>query len=78
MVKEWDGSKAMDTWRRELPDLVVLDANIPERDGFDICQEARASFGTPVIMLTARTQEEDMAQGFAVGADDYVTKPFSP
>lgn len=78
VVKIHDGNEAIDAWRRERPDLVVLDANIPERDGFEICQVARADFNTPVIMLTARTREEDMAQGFSAGADDYVTKPFSP
>ncbi len=78
VIKIYDGRVALDAWRRELPDLVVLDANIPDCDGFEICQVARRDFSTPVIMLTARTREEDMAQGFAVGADDYVTKPFSP
>ncbi len=78
VVKVYDGNQAIDTWRREQPDLVVLDANIPERDGFEICEVGRRELSTPVIMLTARTSEEDMARGFAVGADDYVTKPFSP
>lgn len=80
VVKIADGSQAIDAWRRETPDLVVLDANIPQIDGFDICRSARSDFNLhhPVIMLTARTREEDIAQGFAVGADDYVTKPFSP
>lgn len=70
VTKVHEGSQALDIWRREQPDLVVLDANIPDRDGFDICRAARREFNTPVIMLTARTQEEDMAQGFDVGADD--------
>lgn len=80
VVKVQDGNQAIGTWRSELPDLVVLDANIPQRDGFEICRQARMDLNlhTPVIMLTARTREEDMAQGFQVGADDYVTKPFSP
>ncbi len=78
VTKVFDGNAALDAWRRTNPDLVVLDANIPECDGFEICRMARREFNTPVIMLTARTGEEDMAQGFEVGADDYVTKPFSP
>jgi DNA-binding response OmpR family regulator len=79
VVKVTEGKEAVDVWRREHPDLVVLDANMPDSDGFDICRVARSQHNltTPVIMLTARTRDEDMAQGFAVGADDYVTKPFS-
>jgi DNA-binding response OmpR family regulator len=72
-------SQAMDVWRTTHPDLVVLDANMPDGDGFELCRAARlAGISTPVVMLTARTRDEDMAEGFAVGADDYVTKPFSP
>jgi two-component system alkaline phosphatase synthesis response regulator PhoP len=57
---------------------VVLDANLPDGDGFEICRAAREEgLKTPVIMLTARTRDEDITQGFAVGADDYVTKPFN-
>lgn len=79
VVKVTAGAGAVDVWKREYPDLVVLDANLPDADGFEICRLARDEFklSTPVIMLTARTREEDMTQGFAVGADDYVTKPFS-
>ena len=78
-VKVDSATGAIDAWRAARPDLVVLDVNLPDGDGFDICRDARAAgLTSPVIMLTARTKEEDMAQGFAVGADDYVTKPFSP
>ncbi|MBI3262260.1 MAG: response regulator transcription factor [Acidobacteria bacterium] len=60
------------------PDLIVLDIMLPHRNGFDVCRELRRrSVGTPVIMLTARSQESDKVLGFEVGADDYVTKPFS-
>jgi len=80
VVKVSEGRQALSTWRMEDPDLVVLDANLPDSDGFEICRVARHEehLVTPVIMLTARTRDEDVAQGFAVGADDYVTKPFSP
>jgi DNA-binding response OmpR family regulator len=79
VVKVTEGKEAVEVWRREHPDLVVLDANLPDADGFDICRVARSEhkLTTPVIMLTARTLEDDMARGFAAGADDYVTKPFS-
>jgi len=72
-------TQALDAWRSGRPDLVVLDANMPDGDGFELCRAARMEgLSTPVVMLTARTRDEDMAEGFAVGADDYVTKPFSP
>jgi two-component system response regulator VicR len=73
-----DSRKALDQWRRETPDLVILDANMPEKGGFEILQIARSEMNTPVVMLTARAAEADMAQAFISGADDYVTKPFSP
>ena len=65
---------------QEVPfDLIVLDVMLPRKDGFDVCRELRRSgLGTPVIMLTARTQESDKVLGLELGADDYVTKPFSP
>jgi DNA-binding response OmpR family regulator len=76
-----DGVQALDAVRAELPDLAVLDLMMPGLSGLDVCAEIRresASAHLPVIMLTARVQEQDVAMGFATGADDYVTKPFSP
>src|SRR5262249_1203861 len=62
----------------ESPDLVVLDITLPRKNGFEVCRELRArANATPVIMLTARSQEPERVMGFEVGADDYVTKPFS-
>lgn len=79
VIKVALAAEALEVWRREKPDLVVLDANIPDGDGFEICRSARAErLTTPVVMLTARTRDEDVSQGFAAGADDYVTKPFRP
>ena len=60
------------------PDLVVLDLMLPELEGIEVCRRLRASSNVPVIMLTARVDEEDRLAGLDIGADDYVTKPFSP
>ncbi len=60
------------------PDLIVLDLMLPERDGWEVCREVRARGDTPIIMLTAKDAETEKLLGFALGADDYVTKPFQP
>jgi two-component system response regulator VicR len=60
------------------PALVILDVMLPQRDGFSVCQEIRARSGVPILMLTAKDSEEDKVRGLELGADDYVTKPFSP
>jgi DNA-binding response OmpR family regulator len=77
VVQAVDGEQALQRWERESPDLVLLDANMPKMNGFEVCQRIRQSSTTPVIMLTARDDEEDILQGLELGADDYVTKPFS-
>ena len=73
-----DGGEALDTWRRRKPDLLVLDLMLPTIDGLDVCRTVRAESSTPVIMLTARSTEDDKLYGLDIGADDYITKPFSP
>jgi DNA-binding response OmpR family regulator len=73
-----DGQSALDLARRHPPALVVLDLMLPRVDGLDVCFRLRASSGVPIIMLTARSAEEDRLLGLDLGADDYVTKPFSP
>jgi DNA-binding response OmpR family regulator len=73
-----DGALAMPAFRSERPDLVILDLMLPNVDGLEICRRIRAEAGTPVIMLTARSEEVDKLVGLELGADDYVTKPFSP
>ncbi len=73
-----DGAQALRRWQQEHPDIVVLDVNMPELDGFAICRQIRDAGATPVILLTALNQEEQIIRGFEAGADDYVTKPFSP
>lgn len=73
-----DGSLAIETVDRIHPSLVILDLMLPGMDGLEICRRLRAKGGVPIIMLTARDQEVDKVVGLEVGADDYVTKPFSP
>ena len=72
------GMEALDKVREELPDLVLLDVMMPELDGFETLQHIRETSNVPVIMLTVKNEEEDKVRGLELGADDYVTKPFSP
>ncbi|MBN1661123.1 MAG: response regulator transcription factor [Anaerolineae bacterium] len=72
------GIEALDKVRDDLPDLVVLDVMMPEMDGFETLEHIREISTVPVIMLTVRSDEEDRIRGLELGADDYVTKPFSP
>jgi DNA-binding response OmpR family regulator len=74
----YDGKKAMHIARHDKPDLVVLDLMLPEMDGWDVCRALRKESNVPIIMLTARVEETDRLIGLELGADDYVTKPFSP
>lgn len=73
-----DGRAALDRARRNTPDLVVLDLMMPRVDGLDVCRILRADSSIPIVMLTARSTEDDMLLGLDLGADDYVTKPYSP
>ena len=73
-----DGDEAMSHFRQGRPDLVVLDVMMPGRDGFDVCRSIRKDSEVPVLMLTARNEEVDKVVGLEIGADDYLTKPFSP
>ena len=72
------GTDALPSFRREQPDLVVLDLGLPGMDGLDVARGIRHAGNTPIIMLTARSEEADKLIGLELGADDYVTKPFSP
>lgn len=72
-----DGSTALEMARTTHPDLIVLDIMLPGIDGFEVCREIRKEMNTPVLMLTARDDEIDRVVGLEVGADDYLTKPFS-
>ncbi len=71
------GPEAVDWCRRQRPDLVVLDLGLPGLDGLEVCRRIQTDHRTPVVMLTARDEETDVLVGLGVGADDYVTKPFS-
>src|ERR1043165_9284465 len=73
-----DGRAALDEVRRHRPDLLVLDVMMPVVDGLDVCRILRRESDLPVLMLTARSTEEDLLLGLDLGADDYMTKPFSP
>jgi DNA-binding response OmpR family regulator len=73
----FDGPQALEAVAEERPDLVVLDLMLPGMDGLEVCREIQRKDWVPVLMLTARTEETDKVAGFAAGADDYLTKPFS-
>ena len=73
-----DGRSALIHAAREAPDLIVLDIGLPEMDGFEVCRRIRATSEVPILFLTARDDEIDRVLGLELGADDYVTKPFSP
>ncbi|OGO20920.1 MAG: hypothetical protein A2Z14_01730 [Chloroflexi bacterium RBG_16_48_8] len=78
IIQASDGEMALQRWIEEDPDLILLDINLPKLDGFSVCEKIREQSNTPIIMLTVRGEEEDILHGLEIGADDYVTKPFSP
>ena len=73
-----DGRSALESYRTNKPDLIVLDLGLPKMDGLDMTRELRKESNVPIIMLTARADESDKLVGLEIGADDYLTKPFSP
>jgi len=73
-----DGIEGLRMALQERPDLLILDLMLPEMDGLDVCQAVRRDSNVPIIMLTARIEEVDKLLGLGLGADDYMTKPFSP
>lgn len=77
VVTAADGLTALEIARQEQPDLIVLDLMLPRLDGFEVCRILRRETNVPILMLTARTEEVDRVVGLEVGADDYLTKPFS-
>lgn len=78
VIEAFNGTQALDRLRDSLPDLILLDVMMPDMDGFEVLQTIREISAVPVIMLTAKGEENDKVKGLELGADDYVTKPFSP
>src|SRR5258708_6785524 len=78
VIEASDGGAALTAFAHEQPDMVILDVNLPVLSGFDVCRRIRAEASTPIMMLTVRSSEEDQVHGLDGGADDYLTKPFSP
>ncbi len=78
VIEAYRGMQAIQALRDSLPDLVILDVMMPDIDGFEVLKMIREISSIPVIMLTAKAEEDDRVQGLELGADDYVTKPFSP
>jgi DNA-binding response OmpR family regulator len=78
VVLAFDGARAISLFRSEAPDCLILDINMPKADGLEIAREVRKTSNAPIIFLTARTDEMDRIIGLELGADDYVSKPFSP
>jgi DNA-binding response OmpR family regulator len=78
VVTAYNGRDALNIARRENPDLIILDVMMPEMDGYEFIRQHRAEHNTPIILLTARVDDEEKVIGLEVGADDYMTKPFRP
>lgn len=77
VLEAYDGESAYKIAIEQNPDLILLDVMLPKMDGFTVCRKLRERINTPIIMITAREEEEDKVLGLAIGADDYITKPFS-
>ncbi|MBQ3055130.1 MAG: response regulator transcription factor [Oscillospiraceae bacterium] len=77
VISAYDGEEGVRLAKEENPDLILLDVMLPKMDGFEVCKYVRSRMNTPIIMLTAREEEVDKVLGLELGADDYVTKPFS-
>jgi len=78
VIEAYNGLQALNKMRTNLPDLIILDVMMPDLDGFEVLRTIREISSIPVIMLTAKGEEDDRVRGLELGADDYVTKPFSP
>ena len=78
VISAYNGTEALEQVRTRLPNLILLDVMMPDIDGFEVLKKIREASSVPVIMLTAKGEEDDRVKGLELGADDYVTKPFSP
>lgn len=76
-IEAYDGEQAIECALKEKPDLILLDIMLPKMDGFTVCRKLRQTLSTPIIMITAKEEEVDKVLGLELGADDYITKPFS-
>lgn len=72
------GKQALQLWETESPDALILDIQLPDLDGLSVCRTIRASSTIPIVLLTVRSDDDDIVRGLELGADDYITKPFSP
>ncbi|ARI78963.1 response regulator transcription factor [Halobacillus mangrovi] len=73
-----DGQKALDLWKKHQPDLIILDLMMPKVDGWRVCETVRTNDETPILMLTAKSEDYDRLFGLTIGANDYMSKPFNP
>jgi DNA-binding response OmpR family regulator len=78
VIQAYDGPSALERWASERPELIILDVNLPKLDGFAVCQRIRMESDIPIILLTVRSEDGDVVHGLELGADDYISKPFSP
>lgn len=78
VIQAHDGATALRRWSADEPDIVILDINLPDTNGFEVCRQIRQQGDTPIVLLTVRGDEDDVVRGLELGADDYITKPFSP
>jgi DNA-binding response OmpR family regulator len=77
-IEAADGQTGMELFERHTPDLAIIDINLPKMNGLDICKSIRATSAMPILIVTARGSDEDEVKGLALGADDYIKKPFNP
>ncbi|MDP4180639.1 MAG: response regulator [Bacillota bacterium] len=77
-IEAYDGEQGVEMALKHKPDLILLDIMLPKMDGFTVCRKIRQTLATPILMLTAKVEEVDKVLGLELGADDYITKPFSP
>jgi DNA-binding response OmpR family regulator len=78
VIEAADGQAAVELFEKHKPDLAIVDINLPKMNGLDVCKAIRATSTTPILIVTARDSDEDEIQGLAIGADDYIKKPFNP
>lgn len=78
VITAYDGLEAIQKFENEKPDIILLDVMMPQKDGFEVCKDIRKTSNVPIIMVTARSEDFEKIMGLDIGADDYITKPFSP